>query len=205
MLSCQTLIFDLDNTLFDRNASMRLAMQHWLQQHPEVPHTLDEIMERDGGGYTDRIVFCNWLMGTADAGSLLKAIQQQLLTYLQPDEAILQMLCQLKRHYQLVLASNGGSEVQRAKLAACGLTAYFPHIFISGEMGKAKPAPAFFHHILDTLALNPADVLMIGDDPVNDIQAAQQCGIKTCWISQGRAIHGINPEIVIEHITELYQ
>lgn len=205
MLNSRTLIFDLDNTLFDRNRAMRQAMEHWLQQHPETPYTLEEIMERDGGGNTDRMAFCQWLMEAEEPNTLLRTIQQLIIDSLQPDPAVLQLLDQLQGRYQLVLASNGSSEVQRSKLAACGLTDYFQHIFISGEMRKVKPDPEFFREILDTLAIFPAHAYMIGDDLVNDIQAAQQCGLKTCWIAHGRTTDRINPAIVIQHITELHR
>ncbi|MBW8683169.1 HAD family hydrolase [Chitinophaga rhizophila] len=203
MQQYHTLIFDLDNTLIDRDTAMRQAMRQWLQQHPQVTYSLDQVMAYDNAGYTDRAVFCHWLMPGADTTSLLRNIQRLLLQALKPDGEVLTMLEKLKEKHQLVLASNGSSAIQRAKLAACGLTDYFTHIFISGEIGLAKPAPAFYQHILDVLAVSPAKILMTGDDTANDILPAQQCGLDTCWVSQGRKAAGITPEIIITHLTEL--
>ncbi|QHS63449.1 HAD family hydrolase [Chitinophaga agri] len=205
MLNNPVLIFDLDNTLFDRNRAMRQAMQCWLRQHPEVSHTLDEVMAQDAGGNTDRTAFCQWLMPAAAPDTLLRSIQQLIIGSLRPDAAIRQLLEQLQRRYQLVLASNGNGTIQRLKLAACGLTACFQHIFISGEMGKAKPNPEFFREILKTLAISPAQACMIGDDLVNDILGAQACGLNTCWVAYGETSDRNNPAIVIQHITELHR
>lgn len=199
--SCQLLLFDLDNTLFDRNAAMRYAMQQW-----DTPYSTDEIMAYDNNGYTDRMAFCNWLQPGHDPLETLRLMQQLMLENIVPDPAVLSMLEVLKDNYLLGIASNGSGEVQRAKLTACGLTPYFgKHIFISGETGMAKPAPAFFNNIIHTLNISPAQICMTGDDPVNDIQAAQQCGLTTCWVSHGRTMTGINPDIVIHHITDLQQ
>jgi putative hydrolase of the HAD superfamily len=204
------ILFDLDNTLADRNTAMRKTMQHWLVLYPSS-YSLDTIMEQDGEGYTDRTVFCNWLLQHFDTQFqnttlLLTFIQQQMITYLQPETAIRQLLTKLGKHFRLILASNGSSSTQRAKLLQCGLDTFFREedIFISGEMEYAKPSAGFYNTILDRLGLDPAATMMIGDDPVNDIQAAQQCGLKTCWVSNNRTV--INtPDLIIPHITALEQ
>jgi putative hydrolase of the HAD superfamily len=211
-----TLIFDLDNTLVDRNLAMRKAMQHWLQIHPHSNCSLENIMEQDAGGYADRNVFCNWLLdtfgtevtGIDNAAALLPFIQQSMIKQLSPDERILQLLAKLKRNFRLVLASNGGSATQRAKLQQCGLLTFFEpeHIFISGEVGLSKPDPAFFSTILNKLAIHPAQAMMTGDNILKDILPAQQCGLTSCWVSHGGTPYvPATPDLIIHHTTELEQ
>jgi HAD superfamily hydrolase (TIGR01662 family) len=221
------ILFDLDNTLADRNTAMRKTMEHWLALYPSDNYSLDTIMELDAEGYNDRTVFCNWLLQHFDtefqnSTLLLAFIQQQIVTHLQPEKAILQLLSKLKLRFRLILASNGSSTTQRAKLRQCGLESFFHEndIFISGEMAYEKPATGFFTTILDKLGLDAAETIMIGDDLINDIQAAQQCGLHTCWVSNNRinnettsnetttgdgTTNNKTIDLVIPHITALEQ
>lgn len=211
-----TLLFDLDNTLIDRNLAMRKAMQYWLQIHPHNNCSLGSIMERDAGGYADRTVFCTWLLdtfgsqttGIDNAAALLPFIQQIMIKQMTPDEKVLQMLTKLQHQFRLVLASNGGSAVQRTKLRQCRLLTFFQpeHIFISGEMNMAKPDPAFFKTILGKLDIHHSQAMMTGDNIVKDILPAQQCGLTTCWVSLGRTPQvNAAPDLIIHQITELDQ
>lgn len=211
-----TLLFDLDNTLINRNRAMKQVMQHWLVHHPDAQSTLDEIMQQDAFGYADRTRFCEWLLDTFGAGtlpyttpaSLLSYIQQQLISNIHPEPEVTALLASLRPAYRMVLASNGSSAVQRGKLKQSGLEQFFApgDIFISGEMEYEKPAPEFFLTLLSQLSLPPENAMMTGDDYNKDVQAPQQCGLLTCWVSHGRqAPANAQPDITIHHITELKQ
>lgn len=204
-----TLIFDLDNTLIDRNRAMRLAMGEWLDTQgytgPRRRSVLDDIMQQDQWGYADRPAFCNWLLhkyGTPDT------IFKNIVRHLQPDPSILTLLETVKTSFRLVLASNGGSINQRAKLGQAQLQSFFypGDVFISGEMGLEKPDRRFFEKIIDDLRLDPEKTMVIGDHLINDIAPARTCGLSTCWVSYGRpGIAGIRPHRVIMTTTELSQ
>jgi putative hydrolase of the HAD superfamily len=49
-------------------------------------------------------------------------------------------------------------------------------IFCSAEVGYCKPDVRFYKAIAARLGARPSRMLMIGDDPVNDVQAAIQAG-----------------------------
>ena len=214
-----TLIFDLDNTLIDRNGALRKTIAVWLMEQGMVESTdreaaLEKIMVRDNWGYTDRPDFCNWLQltygnkaGNETTGhELFDYILNNIAFYVQADMTVLNVLLNLGNHYRLVLATNGNSITQRNKLKQAGLTTLFKadHLFISGEMGHAKPDKRFFDFIIERLSICPPHAMVIGDDPLNDIEAASQCGLKTCWLSHGRQEWpAIRPDIVINEITEI--
>lgn len=211
-----TLLFDLDNTLFNRNAATHKAMEYWLAHHTLPTGTLEQIMEKDNFGYADRTGFCRWLLDTYGKGTLpydtpetlLPFLQQQLVANVYPDPAVTAMLSRLQPHYQLALASNGSSHIQRAKLKQCGLASFFAPdaIFISGEMSAAKPSQEFFTAVLERLHVEPGSILMTGDDYRKDVEAPQTCGMLGCWVSHNRPLpSGITPDITITHITELEQ
>ena len=54
---------------------------------------------------------------------------------------------------------------------------HFDHQFHSFEVGLAKPDPAFFAHIVDTLAIEPGEAVFV-DDVVANVRAAQMAGLR---------------------------
>lgn len=212
-----TLIFDLDNTLIDRNAAMRQSLHDWLitQGHegPALEAALNDCMQYDNWGYMDRQELCTWLL--QQYGNKQNKITVHDLEHLlhvnnsrnvQPDAQVQALLNTLRNQYQLVLATNGGSKTQRAKIAQTRLLDLFQPelIFVSGEMEFEKPDPRYFEIIIDQLQLDVTKALVIGDNPQNDIQAANECGLFTCWVSHGREGEaGIQPTITIKNITEI--
>lgn len=220
-----TLIFDLDNTLIDRNNAMRLTIEDWLktQGYSEEQNnsrqllpSLDEIMLRDRWGYTDRGEFCDWLLQNYAGAENQENTPKRLLDYLlsniihhiQPDTLVNGVLRKATASYRLILASNGGSITQRAKLRKAQLQSFFRpgSVFISAETGIHKPDKQFFEQIIYDLQLDPEKTMVIGDHPVNDIAAARSCGLSTCWVSHGRpAADNFMSGQVIQNITELGQ
>jgi len=214
-----TLIFDLDNTLIDRNAAMRLAVQvllkMWGYHEPERQAALEDIMQYDNWGYTGREEFCSWLLHKYGKGearkkmtppSLLTVLQVMIAQKIKPDSSVQTVLRSLSAQFQLVLATNGGSKIQRAKLEQAQLQSFFQPeaIFISGEMDCEKPDPKFFQKIIGNLQLNPGSTLVIGDHLIHDIQAAAACGLRTCWVSHGRTgAEDMLPNQFITNITEI--
>jgi HAD superfamily hydrolase (TIGR01509 family) len=213
-----TLIFDLDNTLIDRNQALRLTIEDWLQSQgydaSQCQSALDDIMRKDDWGYTDRTEFCSWLLQTYATGEnkrmsaqqLLDLLLQNIVHHFQPNVVVNTTLQKVGRHFRLVLATNGGSIVQRGKLKQVQLQSFFQSdaVFVSGEMGYEKPNPQFFKKIIHDLQLDPQKAIVIGDNPVNDIQAAAACGLLTCWVSYGRSLaNDIHPNQVITNIMEI--
>ena len=116
------------------------------------------------------------------------------------------MLQTLRGQYQLVLATNGGSRTQRAKIQQAQLEHFFKpeNIFVSGEMEFEKPDPRYFKKIISDLQLDVTKAIVIGDNLHNDIEAANACGLYTCWVSHGReGGAGIQPTMTIKNITEI--
>lgn len=83
----------------------------------------------------------------------------------------------------MVLATNGVPSVQRRRLAGSPATPYFSGVFISGEMGTAKPQAAFFETILTALPAPAEETVMVGDTLSSDIQGAINAGLDSIWYS----------------------
>jgi ribonucleotide monophosphatase NagD (HAD superfamily) len=72
-----------------------------------------------------------------------------------------------------------------------------------------KPNGAFFQQALDLLHIQASEALMIGDDLENDVQGAQQAGLRAVFVTTGKhtadspLLSRIHPEIVLSSIADL--
>ncbi|MBW7458177.1 HAD-IA family hydrolase, partial [Paenibacillus sepulcri] len=121
-------------------------------------------------------------------------------------EETFRVLDKLKGQYKLLLLTNGSPDLQREKLAGVPeLAPYFDHIIISGEFGQGKPAAPIFQHALESLGIEPADGIMVGDKLTTDILGANTVGMTSVWINR----HGVKrsddiiPSHEIKHLEEL--
>ncbi len=71
-----------------------------------------------------------------------------------------------------------------------------------------KPAGGFFHAAVDRLGLEPAQVLMIGDDINSDVGGAQRAGLKGALVKTGKFQPGdlngtVTPDLVLNSLANL--
>ena len=103
--------------------------------------------------------------------------------YYPETEGVLQ---QLQNRFQLAIITNGLSRVQRYRWSNTNLPDYFSHIFISEEIGSPKPNKYFFDYVHGSLERpNRERVLVVGDNPVSDIEGANNYGYKSCFVERG--------------------
>ena len=71
-----------------------------------------------------------------------------------------------------------------------------------------KPAPAFFEAALALLGCEPSQTVLVGDDIVTDVQAAQRAGMRGVLVRTGKFREGdlegtIQPDAVLDSVAEL--
>lgn len=204
------LLFDLDNTLIDRDGAFRRYLADFLVRHaaafagqdPRV--VMQEIVALDAHGRTPREQFCRALLQRHPAlphtPESLWQDHQRILGHFVSNVEIPAMLRRLAAHYRLCLISNGSGPMQRRKLRDAGLESLFALVQISGELGLAKPAAEIFQRALSFFRTNAAT--MVGDDPHNDIRPAHALGLATAHI----VLPGDAPETVADHVlTDILQ
>ena len=105
--------------------------------------------------------------------------------------------------------TNGLTVKQSEKLVRLGLeNAFSPGaIFISEEIGVAKPHPRIFLTACERLGVEPGETLYVGDDPVRDVDPAHGAGLLTC-LRRGDGSHcgtpGVHaPDIAVGTLDEL--
>ena len=90
----------------------------------------------------------------------------------------------LSDRYHIALVTNGLKEVQRARLERSAIRPFIEKIFISEELGAAKPYPGFFEAVFKEIGNPPkSEVLIIGDSLSSDMQGGINYGIDTCWFN----------------------
>ncbi|MES2572951.1 MAG: HAD family hydrolase, partial [Verrucomicrobiota bacterium] len=201
--------WDLDNTLFDRDAAFASFFDSWLK----VPAfrrggLLQEIRAADCSGDGDRLAFCAKVLDycglpSSGAAALWEEIQRTIPAFIRLDARVAALLEQLAPHFKMAIVTNGGGMFQRAKLRHAGLEQWFPPetVFVSGELGVAKPDRAIFEALLRSTGVRPRSALMIGDHPINDIQGAAALGMQTCWVSLGRTPpNNLHADFIIDRV-----
>jgi len=109
--------------------------------------------------------------------------------------------------YRLGLISNfDDSETGHQIMHDTGIRELFTSVIISADTGYRKPNPLIFKKILDAMRLEPADILFVGDTPLDDVLGSKGAGMHSAWIHRrGHEMPaGIPaPDIVISDLAEL--
>ncbi|MFA6832326.1 MAG: YjjG family noncanonical pyrimidine nucleotidase [Bacteroidaceae bacterium] len=98
----------------------------------------------------------------------LKPHAKELLDYLMPK-------------YTLHILSNGFPGLQQQKMKSAGILDYFDQIILSENIGVPKPNKEIFDFALNAAQCQVEESIMIGDNPVADIQGANACGFDTIY------------------------
>lgn len=82
------------------------------------------------------------------------------------------------RGASLCLLSNAQRVFSLPEIEKAGLREYFDAIYLSSDYRMAKPEPGFLKTLLRERRLDPADCVMIGNDPKSDMEIALSCGVR---------------------------
>lgn len=125
-----------------------------------------------------------------DAQSIIKAWNAMLLDM--PLKR-LQLLQQLRLHYDLILLSNTNEIHEEAfnvitlKEHGVLIAGFFDKVYFSHRVGMRKPDKEIFERILNENGFEAAHTLFIDDSPQH-IATAQALGIQTIYIEKGMTI-----------------
>lgn len=190
----RAILFDLDGTLVDRSAAHRGYCLDLMARRRELfaPGRRDEDLHiLLGGPDRDRMAFARRVArsfpGLGTPAQIAADHALRLARFIEPDPAVVGLLESLKPRFVLGVVSNGAGPIQRSKLDAAGLALHLGRVFVSGEEGTSKPHAPLFRKALAWAETAPGETLFVGDDPKADIAGAARLGMRTCWVSGGRA------------------
>ncbi|MEV6594865.1 HAD family hydrolase [Streptomyces acidicola] len=86
-----------------------------------------------------------------------------------------------------VIVSNGRTTQQEAKIRNTGLDQLVQGWVISEDVGHKKPEPEIFQAAADAVSLPLPGAWVIGDSPHADIAGANTVGLRSVWVTDGRA------------------
>ncbi|ENE4763864.1 HAD-IA family hydrolase [Vibrio parahaemolyticus] len=116
-----------------------------------------------------------------------------------------EMLTDLRKHYKLVVITNGPIFSQHPKLKATQMDEWVDHIIVGGEEPEEKPAASIFQKALNLVDIKPEEALHIGDSLATDIAGANNMGILSVWVNATGASNPteITPNFEIRETVEL--
>ncbi len=95
----------------------------------------------------------------------------------------------LQGDYTTALLSNAWDDLRPLLVNLWKIEGIFDHIFISAELGLAKPDPRIYHHVIEELNQDPAKLVFV-DDFIENVLAAQQTGLNAVHFrDQEQALH----------------
>ena len=98
---------------------------------------------------------------------------------------VIEILENLSPRFPLAVISNFDGRL-RMILEQLGVLKFFPHVFVSSELGADKPDPEIFRRALNSIQLPPNEVVHVGDDPERDWKAASAAGLSIFQLERGK-------------------
>ncbi|QVL32943.1 HAD-IA family hydrolase [Telmatocola sphagniphila] len=90
----------------------------------------------------------------------------------------------LKRNLPVGLASNFDKRLRTIVNEMPELSNFRTQLLISSEMGCRKPGKQFFQRVIEHSGCSAPEILFVGDDRVNDFQAAKACGMRSLLVER---------------------
>lgn len=185
-------MFDLDNTIADREGAVAAWLDEFSLEHQLSSEVRDWILDLDNDGYSDRLEVFGEIRERLNLNrpldQLLAEYQERVVQLTGPTPGAIDCLQQMRRRrWTLALVTNGSSGQQQGKIDALGIRDLFDVICVSGELGVKKPSPEIFEAAAERIGESAAGAWMVGDSPLNDVEGGRRLGMNTAWVVRGRS------------------
>ena len=217
LLSIHFLLFDLDNTLLDRDAGFLRFCRELYHTGGVMSGTHSEqeavelMAEFDAAGMRSRQDFFHDIIGQWPGvfNSVSQAIDVYLASYPNmlilepPTRALLEDL--QEAGVPTAIVTNGGTTMQNSKIDGSGLRGLVDAVVISEEAGVAKPDPRIFERALAAIRAATEETLFVGDSPEADILGAKGMGIRSAWLHGGREwkYDDQRPDYILDDVSDV--
>jgi putative hydrolase of the HAD superfamily len=210
----KAVIFDLDGTLLNRDASVRKfideqyeRLNRWVGHIPKTIYT-SRFIELDGHGYVWKDKVYQQLVDEFNINQitwecLLQDYLEEFKKSCVPFPNLSNMLEVLKsKSIRLGMITNGKGKFQMDNIEALGIENYFDTILVSEWESIKKPSPEIFKKALNQLKVSPNESIYVGDHPETDIKGAQNIGMKGIW-KRDSQWDNVEADFVIDDLREL--
>lgn len=222
----KAICFDLDDTLYDSSWHFEQGVKDTFRTlHPEldpeeafrtVKMRADRLWPIFEEGKIDllqyrRLRFLNEpILGKTFDKTMADAFHAHYMSigpdYIKPFGGLVELMEQLSQSHKLAVITNGPSDAQWMKMQCLGMDRFIPEdlVFISGNLGVAKPDARIFQHALEVLGVQPSEALHVGDSYTHDAEGALAAGLDAVWLNRSGTVRSTHPRIkVIRELKEL--
>ena len=211
----KTVLFDLDGTLLNRDASVQQFIAAQYQRfnsalgHIPQRNYVARWIELDRRGHVWKDVVYQQLVLEFDITKLswqdlLHDYETQFIFHCVPFDGLKEMLfCLKQRGYWLGIITNGRGVFQSRAMDGLGITSFFDTILISEIEGIRKPQSEIFHRALSRLNSVADETVFVGDDSEADVRGAKDAGLKAVWKRNPFHIEPREADAVIDELYEL--
>lgn len=120
------------------------------------------------------------------------------IKYIKLYEGVLDLLNYLKSNNKnIYLLSNAQRVFTLYEMKLLNIEQYFDDILFSSDYDFCKPDQNFFNALIKKHNLNPSECIMIGNDPICDIQGAINVGIDTLYLHSN-----LSPDLTLNNTIE---
>jgi 2-haloalkanoic acid dehalogenase type II len=202
-----TILFDLDDTLFDHAGTARAALaataagratlqgvpvetlyRHYSELleelHPLVMTGRISYLEARQQRFARLLAPYEPAASGADAAQLAEQHYGHYQQLRRPLAGALALLQALKPAYKIGIVTNNRTAEQQEKLRHLGMYHLVDALITSEDMGVLKPDPAIYQQALQRLGATPAETVMVGDNWQADVVGALAVGIRPVWLNR---------------------
>jgi putative hydrolase of the HAD superfamily len=211
----KAVLFDLDGTLLNRDASVRAfitdqyeRLYYWLHHIPKDLY-ISRFIEIDQRGYVwkDRVykqLIKEFMIPELTWEELLDDYISQFKHSCVPFLHLHNMLDELKAAgFQLGMITNGFGRFQMDNILALEIEPFFNEILISEWEGLKKPDPEIFKRATKRLYVEPQECIFVGDHPEYDVYGAQKVGMTGVWKRDPQWSDAKHADAVIDDLADL--
>lgn len=197
----QLLLADADGTLFDFHAAEKNALKNTFayvqiedtQEYRDLYQSINQQLWADyeKGKVTRREIedrrFEIWYQTITGQEGRGVEIEEYYVNQLAKGSQLLpeaqHFVEKISDHMPIEIVTNGIAYVQKNRLAASLIKDLISGIWISEEVGKAKPNPKMVNSAINKYQLDKRRVVLLGDSLKADVGAAVAAGIDCIWIT----------------------
>ena len=209
----RAVIFDLDGTLLNRDASLISFIDDQYERWREVlsPITKEtyiaRFLELDCHGYVWKDKVYQQLIDEFQINTtweqLLSDYMEEFQHHCIPFCNLRLMLEQIKEQFiQVGMITNGKGTFQMNNIKALEIEEFFDVILVSELEGIKKPNPEIFQRALKSLNVSANECVFVGDHPTNDVKAAIDAGMIGVW-KRAMQWEEVDSDYIIDDLIEL--